>query len=283
MSAQDPTPADVPVVAKTSRTAKTTPEVEPVTVVEPVETYSATGTVEPTTVVEPAVVEPVENHAPDPLLDPVAEPAETATAVEPVATESAMAGQQVVYVQAPVPPRVRSNRVVGVLLALLGAVLFAVVFAAVVALVLSIAVSGAFVAVSFSSFLQSAAFWVPVLVFTLAFILLVLIVNRAGWVAHVFGSLLVALAVYFGTIGLLLVSSGLLFPDEGKGLTFAAVATQPTVILAAIVAREVSIWIGLAIAARGRRVKARNVENRTAWEQEQADQKAGIERAATSA
>jgi hypothetical protein len=170
-----------------------------------------------------------------------------------------------------------------VLLALLGAVVFAVLYAVVVAGVISVAVSGTFVAVSFSSFLQSAAFWVPVLVFTLAFILLVLILNRAGWWAHIIGSLLVALAVYFGTIGLLLVSSGLLFPGEAKGLTFGTVATQPTVILAAIVAREVAIWFGLAIAARGRRVKTRNVESRTAWDKEQAEKKAGIERAATPA
>jgi len=191
-------------------------------------------------------------------------------------------GQQVVFVQTPVPPKVRSNRVVGVLLALLGAVVFAIVFAAVVALLLTLNVSSAFVQVSISSFLGSAAFWIPVLLFTLVFILLVLIVNRGGWAAHVFGSLLVGLAVYFGTIGLILLSSGL-FPNEGKGLTFATVAAQPTVIVAALVAREVAVWIGLAIAARGRRVRTRNLETRTAWDKEQADKKAEIERAATPA
>ena len=49
-------------------------------------------------------------------------------------------------------------------------------------------------------------------------------------------------------------------------------------IAAALVAREVSIWIGLAIAARGRRVKARNVETRTAWDREQEEKKAEYER-----
>ena len=33
-------------------------------------------------------------------------------------------------------------------------------------------------------------------------VLLVLVVNRGGWAAHVFGSLLVGLAVYFGTAGI---------------------------------------------------------------------------------
>ena len=241
---EDPTPADVPVVATATDRADAA--------------GSATGDV--ASVPSPAST---------------VEPADSAY--------SGQQGQQIVYVQTPVPPKVRSNRIVGVLLALLGAVIFAVLFALVIAGVLSVAISGTFVGVSFASFLQSAAFWIPVLVFTLAFILAVLILNRAGWWAHVIGSLVVALAVYFGTIGLLLLSSGLLFPHEGKGLTFASVATQPSVIIAAIVAREVSIWIGLAVAARGRRVKARNVESRTAWDKEQADKRAEIERPATSA
>jgi hypothetical protein len=48
-------------------------------------------------------------------------------------------------------------------------------------------------------------------------------------------------------------------------------------IAAALVAREVSIWIGLAIAARGRRVRARNDETRTAWDREQEEKRAEYE------
>jgi hypothetical protein len=232
-----------------------------------------------------AVVEtPADSTVVEPAASaPEGDAAGTVDAASDDAPASAYAGQQVVYVTAPIPPKVRSNRVVGVLLALLGAVIFAVAYAAIVALLLTLRVSSTFLSVSVSAFLSSAAFWVPVLVFTLAFILLVLIVNRAGWAAHVFGSLIVAFVVYFGTIGLLLVSGGLLFPDEAKNLDFASIASQPPVIVAALVAREVSIWIGLAISARGRRVKARNIETRTAWDQEQADQKAEVERAATPA
>lgn len=269
MSADTPTP-------KSRKPKATAPDgaVEPETVV--VE--------DPTPADVPVVVTPASDTAAvDAAGSATGEVASDATAASaPASSVAGAQGQQVVFVQTPAPPKVRSNRVVGVLLALLGAVVFAVVLAAVVALLLTLNVSSAFVQVSISSFLGSAAFWIPVLVFTLAFILLVLIVNRGGWAAHVFGSLLVALAVYFGTIGLILVSSGL-FPNESKGLTFASVAAQPTVIVAALVAREVAVWIGLAIAARGRRVKTRNVEARTAWEQEQADKKAEIERAATPA
>ena len=58
---------------------------------------------------------------------------------------------------------------------------------------------------------------------------------------------------------------------------------HPFVIAAALVAREVSIWIGLAIAARGRRVKDRNVETRTAWDREQEEKKAEYERGIAAA
>lgn len=276
MSAETPTP----------KARKTKAVVEPATVVEPDAAVVAdTAVVEdPTPADVPVVVADSKTETADAAGSTTGEVAPVATEAVPgdATTGSAYAGQQVVYVEAAVPPKVRSNRVVGVLLALLGAVVFAIVYSAVVALVLSLNISSAFVQVSITSFLGSAAFWVPVLIFTLAFVLLVLIVNRGGWAAHVFGSLLVALAVYFGTIGLLLLTSGL-FPNESKGLTFASIAAQPTVIVAALVAREVSIWIGLAIAARGRRVKARNLETRTAWDKEQADKKAEIERAATPA
>jgi len=202
--------------------------------------------------------------------------------VAPATAESEFAGREVVYVQAPLPPRLRGNRGVGALLAVLGAALFAVVFAGVVTLSFALEDTKT-MGDQFADFLQNALFWVPVLVFLVAFVLLVLIVNRAGWAAHVFGSLLVALAVYFGSIGIMLllgvaVGAG---PEENLG-SLAALATNPKIIIAALVAREVSIWIGLAISARGRRVKVRNHEIVDEWEREQADSRAQYERAAAT-
>lgn len=206
-----------------------------------------------------------------------------ATPVDEAAAEAAagseFAGREVVYVQAPVPPRLRGNRGVGSLLAVLGAVLFAVVFAA--ASVVAFVLKGDSDPMStFALFIQNAVFWVPVLVFLVAFVLLVLIVNRAGWPAHVFGSLLVGLAVYFGSIGILLLigNVGAAATGDAPG-SFGELALNPFVIIAALVAREVSIWVGLAIAARGRRVKARNVELVDEWEAEHAETKARYERA----
>ena len=234
-----------------------------------------------------AHAEPAAEPATKPAAEPAAEPAaatttgevapETATGeVEPAASGAA---GQVVYVQAPLPPRVRGNRVVGVLLALLGTVVFAAVYAGAAAIPLALRFSGGGFSPAFSAFVQNAIFWIPILMFALAFILLTVVLNRAGWWAHVLGSLLVAVFVYFASIGLLLLVGNVfgLTPTQANS-AFGALATNPLIIAAALVAREVSIWIGLAIAARGRRVKARNVETRTAWDREQDEKKAEYER-----
>ena len=232
----------------------------------------------------PAPAAPVDGTPAEPVAEPIFEgtatgevaPVAATGEVEPAA--SAYAGQQVVYVQAPLPPKVRGNRVVGVLLALLGTVVFAVVYAGAAAIPLAIRFSGDGFSPAFSAFVQNAIFWIPILMFALAFILLTVVLNRAGWWAHVLGSLLVAVFVYFASIGLLLLVGNVfsLTPTQASS-AFGALATNPLMIAAALVAREVSIWIGLAIAARGRRVKARNVETRTAWDREQEEKKAEYE------
>lgn len=198
--------------------------------------------------------------------------------------EPAPAPANVVYVQTPAPPKKRGNRIVGVLLAVVGAVVFAVLYAAVAALVISLTVPGVTFGPAFGQFLASNLFWVPVFVFLLGFILLVLLVNRAGWWTHVLGLLVVAFFVYFGSIGLILVVELLQFRSgEEIAARFGIVALNPLIIASAIVAREVSIWIGLAIAARGRRVKARNTEARAAFDRELAEKRAEHERQAAAA
>lgn len=194
--------------------------------------------------------------------------------VEPAATaeQPASPGHQVIYVETPQPPRARSNRVVGVLLALVGAVVFAAVDAAVGAF-LDYLQNRPLFGDTFTAFVLSAVYWVPILVFALAFILLVVVVNRGGWAAHVFGSLLLAFVVYFASIGLLLLVGRI----AGTPSTFERVALAPQIIAAAVVAREVAIWFGLAVAARGRRVTARNLEARAAYDKALADQRAQYE------
>ena len=210
-------------------------------------------------------------------------PADGTATGEVAPAQPSMAGQQVVYVQAPLPPRVRGNRVVGVLLALVGTVVFAAVYAgaATIPLLIRFAVQG--FSPAFSAFVQNAIFWIPIMMFALGFIVLTVILNRAGWWAHVIGSLLVALFVYFVSIGLLLLVGNVvsLTPAQANS-AFGALASNPLIIAAALVAREVSIWIGLAIAARGRRVRVRNDETRTAWDREQEEKRAEYENAGTA-
>jgi hypothetical protein len=189
-------------------------------------------------------------------------PTATATLTDEKRAESPFAGERVHYVAAPIPPKARSNRLVGAFLALAGALLFAVVYGLVGAGF--IALTG--VGPDFSEFITDAIFWIPVLFFTIGFVLVVVLLNRAGWWVHVLGSLLVALITYFGSIGALLLVTGI----AGSSLGFAAAALSPFLIAATIVAREVSIWTGLLIARRGTRLTARNRAEREAFDAEQA-------------
>jgi hypothetical protein len=181
--------------------------------------------------------------------------------------ESTPGAERVVYVDTPVPPKPRSNRLIGSLLALLGAVIFAVVYALIVALFLQLGLLPKVSAeTGFGDFIQDAVFWVPVLFFAIGFVLVVLLLNRAAWWLHVLGSLLVAVIVYFGSIAMLLLVTGL----AGDQKSFAAVATSAYVLIATFTAREVSIWVGFLIALRGGRVKQLNKADREAFDSEQA-------------
>jgi hypothetical protein len=217
--------ADEPIVDETP-VGEPAPEL-----VQPEPVSADTAAVE-SAVAEPAVdPEPATRVEPEPVLVPAA-----------VAAASAVPAQQAVYTAPPIPPKKRGNRGIGVLLALVGAILFAGLYAVVVVLINHVQGGRFFGAPSaeFVNVFGSAYFTVAVGAFLVLMILLVLFLNRAGWWAHVLGSLLLAVAVYFATIG------GLLF-----------------------IGNEVSIWSGLGIAARGRRVKARNVEARQSFDREQ--------------
>jgi hypothetical protein len=207
---------------------------------------------------------------------------EAATTEAPVATatltdekaQSPLAGERVVYVASPEPPKARSNRIVGSALALVGTVVFAVLYAL---------VGAAFIALTGSQFgfgdlITDAIFWIPVLFFTIGFVLVVVLINRAPWWVHVLGSLLVAVITYFGSIGMLLVVTGI----AGSSVGFVATALSPYVIAATIVAREVSIWVGLLISRRGIRLTARNRAEREAFVAEQAGKNADGAPAATA-
>ncbi len=222
---------------------------------------------------EVVAVEPVVSESTD--VDAAAESGEVVEVVEAGHTgEVAPAPVQTVYVTAPTPPRPRGNRGMGTLLAVIAAIVFAAVYAGVAALLI-LFVSPAMVPDALVTFVTGPLYYVPVLAFLVVMILWVLLVNRASWWAWVIGSLVVGAVTYFASVGAMLLMSG------GFGLTasqasdaFAEFATNPALVVAALLARETSIWFGAAIARRGRRVRERNYEAWQAFENEEARKRA---------
>ena len=165
-------------------------------------------------------------------------------------------GPQTIYVQAPIAPKAKGNRGFGILVALIGTVLFALLYAAIGYLLLLGEPDPAGV---FAQFLARAVFWVPVVAFFLGFMLLAVIINRGPWWTYAVFGLLVAALVYFSYIG------GALITVQAWTLSFDDASTfvsqrwlDPFAIVAAAIAREIPIWLGGWIAARGRTVTERN-------------------------
>ena len=185
---------------------------------------------------------------------------------------------QIIYVTAPAAPRPQGNRGFGALIALLSTVLYAVLLA-LAGVLLGLIAEGE---LSFE-FLGSGYFYAPVVAFLIGFVLLVLIANRAAWWTYIVGSILVGLFVYFGTIGFGLLGSGVILEPERAGELFREQLAVPFVIISALLAREVSMWVGAGIAARGRRVKERNIAARENYDRELAEKRAEHERGAATA
>ena len=197
-----------------------------------------------------AVVEPVEIVVDDPVAAP--------------------ASPQVVYVAVPAPPKKKGNRGFGVLLALAGAVVYSIALTIVLA-IMSVVATGRLSL----GFVGNPNFLIPVGLFAFGLILVVLLVNRAGWWSYVIGSVVVALIVYFGTVGLILLFNGVVFDtSEVASERFRSGLVQPLTIAAALVAREVAIWTGVVISYRGKKVKARNALARDTYAREEAARRA---------
>jgi hypothetical protein len=195
----------------------------------------------------------------------------------PIAAPVAAQPTKTVYVAAPVAPKNKGNRGFGVAFALLGTLAFAVLFAAVIALIMLVNPPQSAFGGSILGFVTSSAFWVPVAVYFVVFALLALLVNRGSWASWVLLSFLLAVIVYFASIGVLLLFEGVfgMTPSEATQ-DFGRLALSAPLIVVAILAREVTIWFGAAIAARGRKVKERNLEARAAYERELDNQPLGF-------
>lgn len=202
------------------------------------------------------------------------QPGEATWAPEP-APAPPLAPQPVapIFLQRPEPPKRKSNRGVGILIALVGTVLFAVLWAlAVVVVGAMLTPSSDFVPALIQFFTHQFAAWAPIVAFFVGMVVLIQIVNRARWWAYILGGLVVAIFVYLSYIGASLIDVNFLGRNAQEQALFLRQAwVNPFAVLAGVIAREVSIWTGAWLAARGRKLKARNAEAQADYEQQVAD------------
>ncbi|MEN0085380.1 MAG: hypothetical protein AAGC66_11500 [Leifsonia sp.] len=200
----------------------------------------------------------------------------TATAA---ATAAAPAPQPVapIYLQRPEPPKKKSNRGVGILIALVGTAAFAVLWVAAVLVVGSLLTPSNEFGPALREFFTGGNAvglrgWAPVLAFFIGMVVLVQILNRARWWAYILGGLFVAVFVYFVYVGASLVEGQYWLRTPGEfAILLRATWVNPFAVLAGVIAREISIWTGAWLAARGRKLKARNAEAQADYEQQLAD------------
>ncbi|WP_125130987.1 ABC transporter [Microbacterium sp. 10M-3C3] len=185
------------------------------------------------------------------------------------APTAAYGGAQPIFVQAPEAPRPRGNRGTAGAIGLLAAVVFAVLYlAATLGLALltgDVQVSG--LADAALAALQTWSLWVPVVVFFIGFWFLGAIINRGRWGHWVVWGLLVGVAAYAGHLlgQLFQAPFWMLTAREGSQL-LQEQALAPLAIVAFVLGRELTIWFGAWVAARGRRVTELNDEAQREYE-----------------
>lgn len=217
-------------------------------------------------------VTPVEPEELQPVGDvPVAQPQEHIT----ISADHPMAA---LYMQQPDPPKRRSNRLAGFFISLLATLGFAVVYAGGLALWLAPKYPpSTFLQEGLYPYLVSLSFVIPVVAFFVMLVAYVLIFNRTGWWVYVIFGTVIAVAVWGGAAVGLSMSPQLAAAGESAQhnirLFMQFLITVPALI-AAVAAREVSIWFGAWIGSRGRRVKFRNAEEQAQYERKLAELKA---------
>ena len=228
------------------------------------------------------------NDTADPWFEPAtsqtfsaSEPQQPATLDAPDATPHATstpppaAAPGPIFVQAPEPPRKRGNRGAAGLIGLLAAVVFALLFAianfaweAFLGWGTTAIGEGATDPATFvTDVLLTPPFWFTVVAFWLSFWLLGVFVNRARWWSWVVLGIIVALLTYVGAIvgHFLEAPFWNLTSDEGVTL-LGNLVFSPLVLLAFIIAREVTIWFGSWVSRRGARVTQLNEEERAEYD-----------------
>ncbi|AZS44920.1 hypothetical protein BWL13_02517 [Microbacterium oleivorans] len=228
----------------------------------------------PTRANESVVSEPASQAAPaTAVYSHVDETPTTVTSTEPAATATAaptaVYSQQPIFVQAPEAPRPRGNRGAAGAIGLLAALLFAILYLA-ATLGLSIlnddlaldALGNRTVEV-----VTTWGFWVPVAVFFLGFWLLGAFINRGRWGRWVVFGLIVGAIAYGGHIlGQLFEAPFWSIAPSRAGEIVGDQLLAPLAVIAFVLGREITIWFGAWVAARGRRVTELNDEAQREYE-----------------
>ena len=189
-------------------------------------------------------------------------PAEPTAPVVPVAP-------QPIFVQAPEPPRELGNRGAAGGIGIVAAICFAILYMGAIlgfgALNGDVTLEN--VGTEALAAVQTFSFWVPVVVFFLAFWLLGAFINRARWGKWVVLGLLVAAATYGGHL------LGQLFQAPFWSISGAQSVElvneqllAPLAIAAFVFARELTIWFGAWVSRSGAKKKALNAEAHAEYE-----------------
>ncbi|WP_413354344.1 ABC transporter [Microbacterium sp. 1P06AB] len=196
----------------------------------------------------------------------------TVTASEPAAATAAptaVYSQQPIFVQAPEAPRPRGNRGAAGAIGLLAALLFAVLYLAatlgLIALTDGLAVNT--LGQTVVDIVTTWSFWVPVVVFFLGFWILGAFINRGRWGRWVVFGLLVGAVAYGGhLLGQLFQAPFWSIPPSQAAQIVGDQLLAPLAVIAFILGREITIWFGAWVAARGRRVTELNDEAQREYE-----------------
>ncbi|MGK0716371.1 hypothetical protein ACR5KS_09990 [Leucobacter sp. W1153] len=165
------------------------------------------------------------------------------------------------YMQTPMPPEIKGNRGAGILIALLASVGFALVFAGVIALIAAPSYPpSTFLAEGLLPALLTWSYLGSVLAFFVGLAFLVLISGRAGWWAYVIGGFFVGLIVFVAAFFGMVIDTGEEFRSSVSDLLAARLRMSALIvaIIAAVIAREVTVWFGAWIGSRGRKVARKN-------------------------
>lgn len=175
---------------------------------------------------------------------------------------------QPIFVQAPEPPLVRGNRGAAGLIGLLATLVFAILYLAARLLFSGINVIDPQALLNETiAQVSSFAFWTPVVVFFLAFWLLGAFINRGRWGYWVIFGLLVGLAAWAGHAAGAVIQAGPWDIDTVEAnRIFTSELITPSAIAALLIGRELPIWFGAWLAARGRRMTVLNNEAQEEYE-----------------